>query len=69
MNSETPPVIGAALVFVQRGRGSDWEIWQDGKRLNGVRSVVIRADYADATTHEVEFLTGATGGAIRDEQG
>jgi len=52
---EAPP-----LVFVQNRVGNDFVLYQDGKEVRGIRSLLIRAGYDDATTHEVEYLTGKT---------
>lgn len=49
-----------ALVFVQRSAGSALEVYQDGKRLEGVRAVTIRASVDSPTVHEIQFLTGLT---------
>lgn len=49
-----------ALVFVQEKTGNNFALYQDGKRVTGIRKVVIYADYQDVTTHEIEFLTGHT---------
>jgi hypothetical protein len=54
---ETP-----TLVFVQNRVGNDFDVYQDGKKVNGIRSIVIRAGFDDATTHEIEYLTGCTKG-------
>lgn len=52
---EAPP-----LVFVQNRLGNDFELYQDGKKVNGIRSLSINAGYDDFTTHEVEYMTGKT---------
>jgi hypothetical protein len=52
---EAPP-----LVFVQNKVGSDFTLYQDGKNVRGIRSLKIYAGYDEATTHEVEYLTGKT---------
>lgn len=52
---EAPP-----LIFVQNRVGSDCVLYQDGKKVNGIRSLRIYAGYDDATTHEITYLTGAT---------
>jgi hypothetical protein len=52
-----------ALVFVQRKFGTavgDAEFYQDGKKVNGWRTLSIDAGIDDLTTHQVEFITGAT---------
>ena len=49
-----------ALVFVQHSVGDNCEIYQDGQKLKGVRTITIRAEAGEATTHEIEFVTGAT---------
>lgn len=51
-----------ALVFVQDKFGSGITLYQDGKKVNGIRSLRIYAGYDEATTHEIEYLTGATKG-------
>lgn len=54
---ECPP-----LIFVQNKKGNDITVYQDGNKVRGIRSIVIRAGYEDFTTHEIEYLTGATKG-------
>lgn len=49
-----------ALVFVQHEVGCRFEVYQDGKRLHGVRSIKIRAGIDEITTHEIELVTGKT---------
>jgi len=49
-----------ALVFVQRKANGHCEVYQDGERLKGIRSIVIRSQFDEPTTHEVEYATGAT---------
>ncbi|MGE9877941.1 hypothetical protein [Bacillus velezensis] len=56
---ETAP-IEAPLVFVQRKIGDAFDIYQDGKRLRGVRHIRIDAAAGEFTTHEIEFVSGAT---------
>lgn len=48
------------LVFVQEEPGSRFTLFQDGKKVHGIRSVKIYADFESVTTHEIEFVTGAT---------
>ena len=49
----------AALLFVQKDM-RNWVVYQDGKKVNGIRSITIRADAEGFTTHEIEYVTGAT---------
>lgn len=52
-----------ALVFIQHKSGSitgDAQLFQDGREVKGWRSVVIRCGSDEITTHEVEYVTGAT---------
>ena len=49
-----------ALIFIQEKAGPKCEVYQDGKKVNGIRSVKIYADYDEPTTHEIEYLTGCT---------
>lgn len=49
-----------SLVFVQYGEGSDFEVFQDGKKVKGVRGIIIDASIESITTHQIEFLTGRT---------
>jgi hypothetical protein len=56
----TPP-----LLFVQNSVGNNFTLYQEGKKVHGIRSVRINASYDDVTTHEVEYVTGATDGGVR----
>lgn len=49
-----------ALVFVQGKGGNEFKVFQDGKEVHGIKSVRIYAGFDDYTTHEIEYLTGAT---------
>ncbi|MFD0825846.1 hypothetical protein ACT8ZR_09225 [Neobacillus sp. M.A.Huq-85] len=49
-----------ALVFVQENLKGGFKVFQDGKEVKGIRNIKIYASYDGATTHEIEFLTGAT---------
>ena len=49
-----------ALLLIQKKTGWNAEIYQDGEKLKGVRSATIRAAVGEATTHEIEFITGLT---------
>lgn len=49
-----------ALVFAQRDTGDKFEVYVDGKKIYGLRSISIRAGVDDFTTHEIEYITGAT---------
>jgi hypothetical protein len=49
-----------SLVFVQGKVGNDFEVYQDGEKVKGIRTISIDAGYYDATTHEIEYLTGTT---------
>ena len=49
-----------ALVFVQKNFQGGIEIYQDGERVQGIRSIVIRAGVDEVTTHTIEYATGAT---------
>lgn len=54
-----------ALVFIQHKSGSisgDAHLYQDGQEVKGWRNVVIRCGIDEITTHEVEYVTGATKG-------
>jgi hypothetical protein len=51
-----------ALVFVQEKTGHGAKVYQDGKELEGIKSIVIKADAGEFTTHTIEYLTGATKG-------
>ncbi len=48
-----------ALLFVQKDL-RNWSVYQDGKLVHGVRTITIRADAEGFTTHEIEYVTGAT---------
>ncbi|OQV53372.1 hypothetical protein [Bacillus velezensis] len=52
--------VDAPLVFVQRKIGNDFEVYQDGKRLRGIRSIRIDASAQEFTTHMIEYVSGAT---------
>lgn len=52
--------IDAPLVFVQRKIGDVFDVYQDGKRLRGIKRIRIDAAMEDFTTHEIEFVSGAT---------
>jgi hypothetical protein len=49
-----------ALLFVQEKGGHYAKVYQDGQQLKGVRSITIHAAVGEATTHEVEYITGCT---------
>ncbi|WEK53332.1 MAG: hypothetical protein P0Y55_12130 [Candidatus Cohnella colombiensis] len=49
-----------SLVFIQDKGGRIAKVYQDGKQLRGVRSITIRASTDEATTHEIEYVTGYT---------
>jgi hypothetical protein len=49
-----------ALVFVQHAVGHRCDVYQDGKKLKGVRAITIRAEANSPTTHVIEFATGLT---------
>lgn len=51
-----------ALVFVQGKAGNGFTVYQDGKEVRGIRSLRIYAGFDDTTTHEIEYVTGATKG-------
>ncbi|WP_193063446.1 hypothetical protein [Oceanobacillus oncorhynchi] len=53
-----------ALVFVQKDAGNGFEVYQDGKKIEGIREININADIdlGYPTTHEIEYLTGHTKG-------
>lgn len=53
-----------ALVFVEPkfGRDSHTQLYQDGELVHGWRKVTIQSSVDDATSHEVEYLTGCTKG-------
>ncbi|WP_428841042.1 hypothetical protein [Bacillus velezensis] len=52
--------IDAPLVFIQRKIGDAFDIYQDGKKLRGVRHIRIDAAAGEFTTHDIEFVSGAT---------
>ncbi|MEX5835864.1 hypothetical protein D070_13350 [Bacillus velezensis] len=56
---ETAP-IEAPLVFVQRKIGDAFDVYQDGKKLRGIRHIRIDAAEGEFTTHDIEFVSGAT---------
>jgi hypothetical protein len=51
-----------ALVFVQHKVGDirNSDLYEDGKEVKGWRTIVIRGGLDEPTTHEIEFITGAT---------
>lgn len=49
-----------ALVFVQKGFNEGWEVYQDGVRLKGVKSIDINADIEYMTEHVIKYSTGKT---------
>lgn len=51
-----------ALVFVQHKTGDirEAELYQDGKKVKGWRSVRIKGAIDEFTSHEIEYLTGLT---------
>lgn len=50
-----------ALVFIQHdGKSSNFDVYQDGKLVEGIRSIDIDADFEFYTTHRIEYLTGHT---------
>nr|WGD77751.1 hypothetical protein P5643_14150 [Bacillus subtilis] len=51
--------IDAPLVFVQRKIGDAFDVYQDGKKLRGVRHIRIDAAVGEFTTHDIECFTGA----------
>ncbi|CAF1897278.1 hypothetical protein NRS6185_03783 [Bacillus subtilis] len=52
--------IDAPLVFVQRKIGDVFDVYQDGKRLRGIKRIRIDAAMGEVTTHDIEFVSGAT---------
>ncbi|WP_342493951.1 hypothetical protein [Bacillus sp. FSL R5-0447] len=52
--------IDAPLVFIQRKIGDAFDVYQDGKKLRGVRHIRIDAAAGEFTTHDIEFVSGAT---------
>lgn len=49
------------LIFVQyQARPGDFDIYQDGKKLEGWKTVRIDAACDNFTTHDIKFLTGHT---------
>ncbi|MEK4631437.1 MULTISPECIES: hypothetical protein [Bacillus] len=52
--------IDAPLVFVQRKIGDAFDMYQDGKRLRGIKRIRIDAAMGEVTTHDIEFVSGAT---------
>lgn len=50
-----------SLLFVQRSvKLGDFDVYQDGKIVNGIRYVDIDASYDSPTTHRIEYATGLT---------
>lgn len=50
-----------SLVFVHYGnKPNDFDVYQDGKLVKGIRNIDINADYESYTTHRIEYLTGFT---------
>ncbi|WP_416045566.1 hypothetical protein [Bacillus glycinifermentans] len=60
VETEDSPPIDAPLVFVQRKIGDAFEVYQDGKRLRGIKRIRIDAATEEFTTHEIEYISGAT---------
>lgn len=54
-----------SLVFIQRGMGDDFTVLMDGKEVKGLRRISIHAGVDEFTTHDIEYVTGATS----DEKG
>lgn len=52
--------IDAPLVFIQRKIGDAFDVYQDGKKLRGIRHIRIDAAKGEFTTHDIEFVSGAT---------
>ncbi|MGX6582874.1 hypothetical protein ACWMNW_15700 [Bacillus velezensis] len=52
--------IDAPLVFIQRKIGDAFDVYQDGKKLRGIRHIRIDAAAGEFTTHDIEFVSGAT---------
>nr|MDH3082602.1 hypothetical protein [Bacillus subtilis] len=52
--------IDAPLVFFQRKIGDVFDVYQDGKRLRGIKRIRIDAAMGEVTTHDIEFVSGAT---------
>ncbi len=57
--AECAPV-DAPLVFIQRKIGDAFDVYQDGKKLRGIRHIRIDAAAGEFTTHDIEFVSGAT---------
>lgn len=57
--AECAPV-DAPLVFIQRKIGDAFDVYQDGKKLRGIRHIRIVAAEGEFTTHDIEFVSGAT---------
>lgn len=53
-------VKGFPLIFVQNAAGDSFTVYQDGKEVRGIRSIRIDAGVEEFTTHEIEYVTGAT---------
>lgn len=51
-----------ALVFVQEQGSRFPKIYQDGKEVNGILAIVIKAETGEITTHEIVYATGCTKG-------
>ncbi|WP_230113433.1 hypothetical protein [Bacillus velezensis] len=52
--------IDAPLVFIERKIGDAFDVYQDGKKLRGIRHIRIDAAEGEFTTHDIEFVSGAT---------
>jgi hypothetical protein len=49
-----------ALLFVQERVGYQFTLYEDGRKVTGIRTLEIIASMDDVTTHTVEFITGGT---------
>jgi hypothetical protein len=50
-----------SLIFVQNNpKPSDFDVYQDGEKVKGIRRVNISAGIEEFTTHEIEYATGFT---------
>lgn len=49
-----------ALLFVQERVGNQFTLYEDGRKVTGIRALEILASVDDVTTHTVEFITGGT---------
>ncbi|GMK47625.1 hypothetical protein PghCCS26_47550 [Paenibacillus glycanilyticus] len=49
-----------ALLFVQERVGNQFTLYENGRKVTGIRTLDINASYDDITTHKIEYITGGT---------